>query len=227
MAKLKKSGIEKFFEKYEKVEFKKNSTVIEAGRETNEVFCVIDGYVKLYMVSKDGEDLVLNIYKPGAYFPITWILGDLPIRYDFIAVTDVTVYRAPKEDVLAYLEENQAELFDLTKRLSRGVVGLSTQIEYLLFGSACNKVASVLLVLSKRFGKEEKNGNIEVEISFTHNDIANMAGLTRETVSIELKKMEKRGIIGWRKKHLIVKNLKLLQKESLIGDSDIESRVVG
>ena len=179
------------------------------------------------MVSKDGEDLVLNIFKPGAYFPITWILGELPIRYDFITITDVVAYRAPKRDILDYLEENPSELFDLTKRLSMGIVGLSTQIEYLLFGSACNKISSVLLVLFKRFGKEDKNGDVEVEISLTHNDIANMAGLTRETVSIELKKMEKRGIIGWKKKHLIVKNLKLLQQESLIGDGDIQSRVVG
>lgn len=227
MAKLKKTGIEKFFQKYEKVEFKKNSVVIEAGKETRDVYCVVSGYVKLYMVSRDGEDLVLNIYKPGAYFPITWILGEIPIRYDFITITDVVAYRAPKKDILDYLEENPSELFDLSRRLSRGVVGLSTQIEYLLFGSACNKVASVLLVLSKRFGKEKKNGNIEADISLTHNDIANMAGLTRETVSIELKKMEKRGIIGWKKKHLIVKNLKLLKKESLIGDSDIRSRIVG
>ena len=227
MDNLKKSGIENFFQKYEKVEFKKNSIIIEAGDDPNSVYCVVDGYVKLYMVSRDGEDLVLNIYKPGSYFPMTWILGEMPIRYDFIAITDVTVYRAPKKDILEYLENNPGDLFGLTKRLSRGITGLSMQIEYLLFGNACNKISSVLLVLAKRFGKKGKKGDIEVEISLTHNDIANLAGLTRETVSIELKKMEKKGLIGWKKKYLVIKNLELLRKEALIDEGDIRPRVVG
>ncbi len=85
-----------------------------------------------------------------------------------------------------------------------------------MFGNARNKVISIILICAERFGEQRKDG-IFVKIPLTHQEIAKLIGVTRETVSIEMKKLQRRGLIDYKSKHILVKNAAKLKKESAIG----------
>lgn len=88
-------------------------------------------------------------------------------------------------------------------------------MEYSIFGNAYNKVAAIILICVERFGLIGKK-SIVIQVPLTHQDIANLLGLARETVSIEMEKLQEKGLIKHLGKYLVVKNIQRLKEESVL-----------
>ena len=131
-------------------------------------------------------------------------------------MTPVELTKAPKEELLGFLRANPERLMDLTTRLLVGLNGLLVRIEHLLSKDAYHKVASAVFLAGKRFGRKEGKGKVVVELPLTHQDIADLSYLTRETTSLEMKKLEKQGLVGKKNRLLIIKDMKKLRQESLL-----------
>jgi len=187
--------LEDFFGKFSKFLFNKGELILRAGEMPAGVFYLKRGYVRQYALNQDGRELTLNIFKLGAYFPMVWAWGEVSNNYYFEAMGEVEVWRASKEEVVEFVRTDTERLSDFTRRILVGLGGLSARLTNLFFGSARGRVAMVLYLSGKRFGKTEE-GKLVIQLPLTHQEIANQAGLTRETVSVEMKKMEKEGIIG-------------------------------
>lgn len=207
--------LESFFRQYRHLRYKKGETVLYAGDDAPGAFMLVHGYVRLYSISKEGEELTLIVYKPGDIFPMLLAVSNVPNPYYIETVTPCELYRAPKDEFLSFIKSNGDVLFELTKRVLIRLGGLLSRMEYLAFGNAYQKIASILHICAERFG-EESGTNIIVQVPLTHKDVANFVGVTRETASIEIKKLERKGIITFRGRHVVVKNLSNLRRESLL-----------
>lgn len=208
--------LEGLFSQFRLVRYYKGQIILQPGDSLQGVYYLKEGYVKFYSISPEGYELTLNIFKPGSYFSMMWAIGNVPNVYIFKAITDVTVWQAPKEEVLSFLKKDPEVLFELTRRTFIGLSGLLERVEYLLFGDAYKKVASVLLMAASRFGEKGDDGEVMIQLTLTHQEIANLANLARETTSIQLKKMERKGIFVQRGHRIVIKNLEKLQEESQI-----------
>jgi CRP/FNR family transcriptional regulator len=138
---------------------------------------------------ENGTEVTFNIFKPGSFFPTTWAIGGVDNSYSFISMGETEVFRAPKEDFLTYLKSNPEILFDLTQRLLVGMDGLLDGFKNVIRGSAREKVLWAVMMLAKR----------GINTKLTHQDIARLAVVTRETASVEIKKLEKEKIISFKK----------------------------
>lgn len=203
----------KFFSQFKPLTYQKGEVLLRAEDPPQGVFYVKNGYVRLYTLSEDGRELTLNIFKPGSYFSMMWALGDIPNSYHFEAMTEVKVLRAPKETVNDFIKNNPDVLFELTSRILIGLNGLLNNIEYITSRNASKRVISSLLILAKRFGEKTKSNGLLINFQLTHQDIANITNLARETVSIEMKKIEDKGIIEYEGRQLMVKNIANLENE--------------
>ena len=210
------SELEAFFGRFKPLKFRKREIILEAEEEPEGVFFIKSGYVRSYSISEEGREFTLNIYKPGTYFPATWALAEVPNTYFFEAMTTVELAKAPKEELIGFLRTNPEMLMDLTRRLLVGLNGLLVRIEHLLSKDAYHKVASALFMAGRRFGRKDGKGKIVVELPLTHQDIADLSYLTRETTSLEMKKLEKKGLVAKRKRLLVIKDMGKLKKESLL-----------
>ena len=74
-----------------------------------------------------------------------------------------------------------------------------------------------MLICAERFGKKVGR-DVVIQVPLTHKDIANLVGMTRETVSIEMKKLAHRSLIGYKGKTVTVHDLVKLKDESLLDD---------
>lgn len=106
-------------------------------------------------------------------------------------------------------------MFEFASRILTRFGGVLTRMEYAMFGNAQSKVASMLLICAERLGKENKKG-ITVQVPLTHQDIASLLGIARETASIEMKKLQTKDLIGYQGKYLVIKNIQRLKEECML-----------
>lgn len=180
--------------------YKKGEIIIRPGENPNDVFYVKEGFVSLYSTTVNGQEIIFNIYKPKTFFPLMLAIGETPNIFYYEAITKVDILKAPKQQLIEYLKKQPERLYELSKRMIIGLDGISQLMQILLFEDARSKVATIFKMLAKRFGKKQKN-KIILDIPLTHKLIASLAGLARETTSLEIKKLENNGIIS-QEKHL-------------------------
>lgn len=206
-----------FFSKFKPLHYKKGEVIFRAGDQPPGIFYLKAGYARVYSFSRSGEELSLILFKPGDIFPVSWAMNPAPIGYFAETMTTAELWRVSRNQFLEFVKDKPEILFELTRRMLERFLGLMKRMEHLVFGNARSKVASILLICAERFGKKI-GGNIVIDVPLTHNDIATLVGMTRETVSIEMKKLELKNLIGYRGKRLIVKSRKGLMLESEIDD---------
>lgn len=204
-----------FFSKFKKYHYKKGEVILRGGDTPQGVYFIDKGYVRDYSISKEGEELTLIIFKSEDFFPMQWVFNDRINQHYFDAMSAVELWRCPKEDFISFIEENPEIFFELTSHITLRLSGIMQRMEYLVFGNAYEKVASILMICAERFGEKEGE-EIIIQVSLTHKDIANLLGLTRETASIEIKKLERKNLIAYKRRHLVIKDVSGLKKESIL-----------
>ncbi|OGE11104.1 hypothetical protein A2470_01740 [Candidatus Curtissbacteria bacterium RIFOXYC2_FULL_41_11] len=75
---------------------------------------------------------------------------------------------------------------------------------------------SVLLVLGRRFGRKETNGDLVIRLPLTHRILASLANLSRETTSLALEKLQKEKVLTFNKHSITINKLQKIEEESSI-----------
>lgn len=220
MNKNKTKEFETFYKQFVTRNYKKGEMLIRADDDPQGIFYLTKGYVRQYTISKTGLELTLHILKPISYFPMVWAINGTPNVYYFEALTPVEVGRAPRDQVVNFIKDKPTIIFELMSELIQDYAESLTRIENLVFSDAYRRVISVLLYVAKHFGEKEGNGII-VHHRFTQQDIATLTGVARETASIEMVKLEKKGLIKYVDHAILFENIKKLNSE--LSSSKIKS----
>lgn len=207
--------LEKFFSQFKTIHYKKGETFLRPGDMPQGINFLKKGYVRLYSLCSEGQDLTLVLYKPGDFFPVVWSFTGTPSIYYFEALSQVEIQRARKEEFGKFIDENIDVFQEVNYHIIHRFQMALKRMEYLVFGKADAKLASILLICGRDFGIDTRKGR-EIQIPFAHKDIASLAGLTRETVSLELKKIEKMKLIGYNGRHIVIRNEKALKKKAIL-----------
>lgn len=207
--------LDKFFERYHKNFYGSKEILISADQEPSGVFYLKEGVVRMYAVSSQGEEVVINIYRPVSFFPMQWVLNGSTSHYYFEALSDVKVIKAPKEEFLRFLESENDVLMDLLKRIYKGLDGYFSRMEYLMSGSAQARLITEIIISAKRFGVKRESG-VSINMKITEKDLAAQTGVARETVSREIHKLKDKNLISFEGGNLTVKDLPKLEEELLL-----------
>ena len=211
-----------FFAQFKPLYFKKRAIVLRAGDTPSGIFYITKGYIRQYLVSAEGQELTTIIYKPRDLFPLLWVLENKISQRYFETMTPAVLQRAPRDTFIKFIESEPQVFFKVISRVLNRVNAISERLEYLAFGNAYTKVASILYILAERFG-EKRGGGVVIQLPLTHKDLASLLGLARETVSIGMEQLKGKGIITYNG-HIVIKSLKRLGKESIVEPSSEEER---
>lgn len=202
--------VEKFYSPYKKEGFKKGEILIRAFENPNKIYFLSEGSVKMYSVSKNGKEFVLNIFKPASFFPMSLAVNSSDNLYYYEALTPIKVKIAPVKKVMAFVKENPDVMFDLLQRLYKGIDGLLIKLDFSITSDAKSRIIVELVTLAKRFGAEK---NKRYELSISVSSLATNVGLARETVSRQLKILKEKRLISLKNKKLIIYDLNKLAEE--------------
>ncbi len=207
--------LDAFFNQFKTQAYKKGEILIRADENPAGVFYLKKGKVKMYAISKKGDELVLNIFKPYSFFPMSWAINQTQNKYFYEAMTDLELCRVPKDTAIKFIKNTQDVLYNLLSRVYKGTDGLLTRMAYLMSGSAYARLITELLIVSKRFGRVEK-GNITV-LTITEKELGTQTGMSRETISREIKNLKDKGLVSLERNRLIIKDIKRLEEEIVDG----------
>ena len=202
--------VEKFYSAYKTEEYKKGEILIRAFQDPKRVYFLTKGTVKMYSISKGGKEFILNTFKPVSFFPMSLALNSSDNLYYYEALTTIRIKSAPVKKVVSFVKENPDVMFDLLQRLYKGIDGLLIKLDFAITTDAKSRIIIELITQAKRFNTENKNS---YELSLSVSSLANNVGLTRETVSRQLKKLKEKGLISLKNRKLIIHNLNKLVEE--------------
>lgn len=202
--------IDQYFVTYPKRSYPKGQILVFADESPDHIYYLVRGKVRQYDVSYRGDEMIVNIFKPPAYFPMSWAINKTPNKYFYKTEEPTELHIVPAADAVAFIKSNPDVTFDLLSRVYKGTDGLLARISHLMSGTAKNRLIYELVVESRRFGEKQDDGSYKLTANEV--DIAARAGLSRETVSREIRKLKDNGDVGIERGVLYVKNIAGLEK---------------
>ncbi|OGM05322.1 hypothetical protein A2715_05595 [Candidatus Woesebacteria bacterium RIFCSPHIGHO2_01_FULL_39_32] len=187
--------------------YKKEKVLIKGGEPIEKIFFLLKGNVRQYLLTSSGEEINIHIFKPGSFFPIMLFIAKSQNRFYFETLTSVSLKAVNPQKVINFLKSEPDVLYDLTKRLSLGLNGMVNRLENTLGNDVRKRLLSLLAHFVKNFAREGKRG-YSIQIPFTHKDLANWLGVSRETISRQMKSFERQNLISYNKRKIVArKNL--------------------
>ena len=209
--------LEDFFSHYTLVHFSKGERILRENELPGGVFFVKKGIVRTYLISEEGNELTVIMQEDKTIFPWRWAITNQENVYNFQAMTDVELLRAPREAFQNFLKSNPDLLYAICGQITDDYAALIYRMQHIVFGNAHAKVAAVVITAAKQFGQNDKMAaSVTVEVPLTHQQIADSAGITRETASLEMKKLKDEGLITYHGRILTVLDMEGLRKASFL-----------
>ena len=196
-------AVRSFFTRFPLKTYRKRELILHAGDPVNSVFYIVAGRVSQYDITPNGNEVVVNIFKPGAFFPMSSAINATDNAYFFEASLETQVRVAPKADVIDFLHAHPDVVFDLLSRVYRGVDGVLRRMAHLMGGDAQSRCIFELLNSAHRFGEPRNDG---VFIATTESELARRSGLARETISRMLQNLKTAGLIDVGRSGLTIKS---------------------
>jgi len=206
-----KGKLESFFATFAPLKYGRNATLIKPQDFISHIFYLESGYVRQYILSREGEEITIHIFRPTSFFPMMLALSGTINKYYFEAMTSVSLYKAPRDKVIEFIKNNPDVNLELSRRLSQGIAGLLVRIENLIFDDVEKKLASLLFYLGEHFG-EERAGKVVIKLRLTHKDIATWVGTSRESVSRQMKQFENDKLLSYKNSEIVLRDISKIKE---------------
>jgi CRP/FNR family transcriptional regulator len=195
--------------------FKKHETILYE-EDTNEfMYIILFGKVKAVRMTEEGKEIILAVHQAGDFFGEMSLIDGKTTPASVIATEDSLVAIISKKDFYSILLVQSKLTISLLKIFCNRLRKSWDTIQLLNFNNASQRTKMILIMLSDEYGKKSSDG-ITLNIKLTHQDIAEMTGMTRETVTRILDKWQKTGEVTVLKNKFIRLNRSFLQKESIL-----------
>ena len=213
-----------FLEHHPVKKFNKGEILIFQGEAPRSAYIVKSGIIKAYNISVNGDEKPVAFYEENSVFPAAWVYGRLSsaVYYYEAFSKDVEVYVIDRQELVNFIKKSPDILYMELEKLLSDQIGGSLRLNALQHSRASDKLIYTLHYLALTHGESTNTPNvITINLNLTHQDFANLTGLTRETAATELNKLKKLKIIEYGKNQpytLNVSNLYLLQNDQFISD---------
>lgn len=192
-----------FLERFPAKTFQKGEIVVFQGEAPRYTYVVKSGIVKSYNLSVSGDEKPVNFYSESGVFPIPWTFGKAPSSfYYFEAFTDVVLYCVPREVYVQHVRQRPAAMYALLNALVLEHIGTTMRLNALQHSRASDKLLYTLHYLTMTHSRPIGKSQVEILLNLTHQDFANLTGLTRETTATELNRLKTQGVISYGKQTL-------------------------
>jgi CRP/FNR family transcriptional regulator len=190
-----------FLERHPTQRFKKKEIIVFQGEAPRTAFVVKSGTVKTYNLSVSGDEKPVAFYQADSIFPAAWVYGKTTSSpYYYEAFTpEVELYAIDRQEFVSFIKKRPELLYQELERLLAEQVGSSVRLNALQHSRARDKLIYTLHYLALSHGKPGGQRKIVLTLDLTHQDLANLTGLTRETAATELNKLKKLGVIDYGK----------------------------
>lgn len=193
-------------------QYAKKRTILFQGEIPRAVMLLQKGLVKVYGITSSGDQRTVTLLTEGDVFPMSWVFGKSPVCvYYYEALSDCTIVTVAKNDYYTALETDSALKEQIFENYMGHYIASTMHVYALEQSHAQDKLAYILHYLVARFGEKVGEGRYKINLRLSHQDIAEMVGITRETTAVELHRLKEKGLIDYQKFTYYVDKPKLVR----------------
>lgn len=175
---------------------------IGSTNENSLILFVLQGYIKRYMIRNDGGTGIQIIYGPQDVFSLTRVfnvllgqsLYDGPENYYYDALSGCTLFSLGVDAFAAGVRDNPHLYRELFSEAGHHLKACIQAIENTSLHTINTKVAHQLAYLFGEFGEKDWQGT-RLRLALTHQDIADMLGVTRASVTLAINQLREKGLL--------------------------------
>ena len=185
--------------------FPANSSVYFPSDAAESVFVLVEGRIRLYSITPDGKQAILAIVEPGELFGELALLGSQERDEHAQAVGTSKVVSIPRDAIETVLLRNADVSLAITKFVGMRRKRLERRLRNLLFRSNRERLVGLLCELLEQYGRRIDEGLL-IDIKLSHQDLAGLIGITRESVTLTLGELQLERLITVGRQRLVVLN---------------------
>jgi len=183
--------------------FKKNEIILHEEHTNAFMYMILDGEAKVVQTTDAGKEIIFTVHRTGDFFGELSLIDGKTAPAAVSATRDSTTALISKKDFYDLLRSQNKVLENLLQILCARLRESIKTIQMLNFNNAAQRIKMLFLMLAESHGEKRADGTV-LKIKLIHQDIADMTGLTRETVTRVLDKWQKGGEIKIQKDKLIL-----------------------
>jgi CRP/FNR family transcriptional regulator, cyclic AMP receptor protein len=210
---LDKSSIARLAEKAIERTYGKGQLLFYQGDPGEALFVMVEGLVKVFVTSEDGEEMVLVTVQPGDVFGELSLIDGGPRSASAQALEVTKVLVVTRTALLDLLAADVALAEAMLRSVGQSLRRLTEQAADLVFLDLNGRVAKLVVGFAEKQGADDA-GEIVLDLHMTQSDIAGMVGGSRQSVNHILKTFERRGYVDLDGRHIRVRELDLLRKRA-------------
>lgn len=188
--------------------FSRGVSIFREGESSDSLYVLKKGMVRLISLSDQGRETILHILKPDEVFG-ELLLSEEKRAFTAIAAEDSQVTIISQESFVELLSSVPTVALNFIRLLSKRLATVERGLAEFSHTWSYHRLAKVLLQLSDKYGQEVPGGTV-INVRLTHEDLANLIGTSRETVTTQLSKFTRMGFLKRESRHFIVARSKLI-----------------
>lgn len=189
--------------------FAKNEFIFKAGDAGRHVYFLQRGRVKIYQPALEGKDVILWFCFPGEMFGMAEVArgGGRVVHAQACEATEVLVLS--QTELMEYLQTHSAAALLIMQVLSNRLRALGDVVVNLINDDAQTRIIKLILKLATSYGVRVDQ-DIHLSIQLTHQEIADMVGTTRQTVTSVLSQLQRQGLMRLENRRIRIESMELL-----------------
>jgi CRP-like cAMP-binding protein len=200
---LSNKDLERILQVASRQKYHKDNLILIEEEIGSTMFVILSGRVKISRISDDGREVILSILSEGDFFGEMSLLDGQTRSANVTAIEESELLVIRREEFLQMLRDYPQIAINLLKELAQRIRKSDEHIKSLSLQDATGRVASTLLRIAEDSGVLRK-GQVEISELPLQQDLANMAGTSRETISRVIKSLMQQGYLKKQKGKIII-----------------------
>ncbi|HEB90344.1 MAG TPA: Crp/Fnr family transcriptional regulator [Deltaproteobacteria bacterium] len=180
--------------------FPKNATVVEEGLPGDYMYVIREGRAKVTKASEDGREKIMNFLEAGAFFGDMALLGDETRSASVKTLEESTLLALSRRDFIDLLRQSPDMALAVIEELANRLRETNEQARSLSFQGVEERTRN----LFERIAQREEGGTRMLTPTLTHQQIADMVGTSRETVTRSIKQLKASGWLAQEGKRYVI-----------------------
>ena len=182
--------------------YKKHEVILFEEDTTEYMYIILNGKTKVIQTTEDGKEILLAMHHSGEFFGEMSLLDGKTSPATVVAMEDSSVAIISRQEFYSLIRAQKRILDNLLLILCSRLRDSWEKIQLLNLKNASQRIKILFLMLSDKYGEKTAEG-VTLNIKLTHQEIAEMTGMTRETVTRMIDKWQKDGEISVLKNRFI------------------------
>jgi CRP/FNR family transcriptional regulator, cyclic AMP receptor protein len=208
---LQEQDLEKIANISKERNYKKNMIIFMEDEPGEAFYYIKSGKVKIYRTYEDGREHIIHIFGEGDVFGEATLFNNICYPASASIYEDASIGIIKNADLEKLVKENSELSLKIIKLFAKKLIFAQNKIKDLTFNDVFSRTASQLIKLSKEYGVVTEKGTA-IKMQLSRQELAEMVGTTRETVSRVISKFKKEKSITENNDNLMILSFEKLEE---------------